>query len=314
MIDHLFPNFIAGYDFAGSSSNKECADQEPDRNMKAEDWKHAEKIKRSQWFTYWMGRARATLTTLLFTAEPLISNIQLNSAVTDEKLALSKGERVAFVVSIQGGPVSNAEFHEIPAMMRGTIADISSRHVDGEWALFWLHFQNISDLIKALQGYGGIDIYDYWQNRRPFNLPGEWRDGEYNQKYDLLRSLPGAKPEDRRQKLLAAVDTTDPSKRLLAAIESGSATAVQHALSKRADPTAESSHDRKHCLAIAAINANVDVVHVLLDAKADARAKDREGLIPLDRLKYFSKDWPLKVPEVKATYDALVEVLTKPSK
>ena len=52
---HAFPALVAGYDFKGSSSARDCGERAPDRDMTKADWKDSAKIEGTQWCRYWSG-------------------------------------------------------------------------------------------------------------------------------------------------------------------------------------------------------------------------------------------------------------------
>eukprot|EP01047_Picozoa_sp_COSAG01_P088749 COSAG01_NODE_21036_length_921_cov_1.762774_1_plen_230_part_10 len=63
---YIFPNLIAGYDFAGSSSAQDCKEQIPDCDPvkylgQGHGWAESGTITKTQWFRYWSGRVRAAL-------------------------------------------------------------------------------------------------------------------------------------------------------------------------------------------------------------------------------------------------------------
>merc|ERR1719453_1384478 len=104
-----------------------------------------------------------------------------------------------------------------------------------------------------------------------FDLPGEWRDGEYNEAHDMLRDIPGATPDERREYLLRVIARAPLEGRLFRAIESRCAEAVRELLAQRADPDAElQTHNRLTALHLAVDKASLDVIKALLEARAHA--------------------------------------------
>ena len=115
------------------------------------------------------------------------------------------GTRTVFAVSISGGAITQTEREALPGLINGTVADLSARDLDvGGVRVEWLHFESLDDFLKALQGYGGVDYGGVMYDRKNFDLPGQWVDGDYQEQYDMLRHVPGATPEARRAFLLEA--------------------------------------------------------------------------------------------------------------
>ena len=120
-----------------------------------------------------------------------------------------KGSLHLFPVSISGGPITQTEKDALAMLIRGVVADLSTRELDiGQIHIHWLHFESLEDYLKALQGYGGIDLGGAMYSRKKFGLPGEWVDGPRNAEYDLLTDVPGATPEERRAFLLTEAAPT----------------------------------------------------------------------------------------------------------
>lgn len=285
LVGHLFPGFVPA--FAGASSRKECEQQEPDRSMSAEEWREPASVRNTQMCRYWMGRVRATLTTLVLGARPLQTETWVLGS-NGYWFGLPKSCRIVFAFSMTGGPITQTEFSLLPSQIKGTVADVTTREFKmGHVFICWIHFANLCDLLKALQGYGGIDLFQA-MDLQSFDLPGEWRDGEYNEAYDLLRDVPGATPDDRREYLLRVFACAPLEGRLFRAIESRSADAVRDLLAQRADPNAEiATHNRLTALHLAVDKASLDVVKALLEARADPSKLERRGLTPLDYMQKF---------------------------
>jgi hypothetical protein len=128
----------------------------------------------------------------------------------------------------------------LPGLIAGVVADLSTRDLDiGLVRVVWLHFETVEQLLRALQGFGGIDVnrtYNSWK----FGKPGRWIEGDvHHAEHDLLASVPGATPAARLEHLLARREPTQKQlgDRLNNAIKSKSTERVRELLGLRADHT-----------------------------------------------------------------------------
>eukprot|EP01049_Picozoa_sp_SAG25_P012220 SAG25_NODE_1616_length_2665_cov_3.756430_2_plen_469_part_00 len=277
---------IAAYDFAGSASTLDCKAQVPDCTMAPHQWAVEAEIKKTQWFRYWMGGTRKTFSTMLMGARPLSRKVVVGN------WACVPGQRFLFVVSIAGGPITQAEKSEILSLMCGAQADLSTREVNvGEIFMYWLHFETVEEFIKALQGYGNIFLHGI-SMRNSFDEPGRWSDGPYSPQHDLLRGVPGDTPEERRQYLLQPLAPSQEAmnQRLGNSIFSKSLERVVELLAIGADPNATLG-DGFTSLQIAVVVFNVPSIEVLLAAGADAKDCGSRGVPPL----FLAQAWGQKV-------------------
>eukprot|EP01047_Picozoa_sp_COSAG01_P078576 COSAG01_NODE_14573_length_1435_cov_2.514585_1_plen_414_part_01 len=177
-------------------------------------WANKKAIGSTQWMRYWTGAVRAGLKgALLGMATPLPGGVRWDSVDlhpngTPKAIAHAAGMRTAVAVSVSGGPITQVEKAKLgETVIGGVIADLTSRDLQlGAVQILWLHFETCEDLLKAMQGYGGIDLLRM-SNRWDFAQAGEWIQGEvYREEFDLLRGVPGESPEARRAYLLARRD------------------------------------------------------------------------------------------------------------
>ena len=204
----MFPSLIGCYDFQDSFAAKELKVKEPDVRMSDSDWsENQEAIRASQWFSYWSGRVRSGLQTLLLSAEPLPRQIKVKAKNGGNGKCYDKGGRHVIAVSIHGGLVTRTEREALPALINGVISDVTTRNlVLGNVNIHWVHFDTVQDFLKCMQGFGGIDFGGAMNRDQKFDMPGKWTDGgEYRKNYDLLNmdELHGETPEARREFLLA---------------------------------------------------------------------------------------------------------------
>ena len=309
---------VAGYDFAGSASKAECEKHAPDCSMTATDWKDSSKIEGTQWCRYWSGRVRATLQALLLTAEPLPSKVRVEVIDDSGKardFGLSEGTRVVFAVSIAGGPVTQTEKRLLPGLINGTLLDLSTRELNlGKLYVFWLHFDRVEHLFKALQGYGGIDLYRTY-DANVNGHAGRWIDVDSarDTRHDLLARAPGATPEEVRAWLIEA--RTHPLKFLNSlvhiAIEMGSARRLREVLAAGAD--ANIADDDGYPYFCYAVNrADPELVRAMLDYGADKTTKNPAGQTPLDyaRIRFEDKElMPHMEEQMQANMSTILALL-----
>eukprot|EP00928_Gymnodinium_smaydae_P025056 TRINITY_DN20091_c1_g1_i1.p1 TRINITY_DN20091_c1_g1~~TRINITY_DN20091_c1_g1_i1.p1 ORF type:complete len:623 (+),score=93.41 TRINITY_DN20091_c1_g1_i1:84-1952(+) len=193
ILEHLCDTakcLLPAYDFAGSASKKDCSDKLPDCNMSAGDWTCPASIAQSQWARYWMGRVRATLTTLAFTTQPAEVKVTAFAGYdSSNAYSVQAGNIIIFAISLgPGGPITQTEFSLLPSLFSGTIADISTRNVRlNPVQIWWLHFEHVRDMVRAFQGYGYLDVHRYVQFDRPRGKPLRWNDTDANQpSHDFL--------------------------------------------------------------------------------------------------------------------------------
>eukprot|EP01049_Picozoa_sp_SAG25_P000966 SAG25_NODE_37_length_19691_cov_19.319467_6_plen_447_part_00 len=278
-----FPTLVAGYDFKGSASHQDCFSKQPDCEMvgkREHEWADPSKIVLTQWCRYWSGRVRATLSALVCAATALPSRVFTQSCdlfPSGQQMSYGHGagSRIVFAFSITGGPVTQTEYGLLGNLIDTTVADLSTRELDlGTVWILWVHVETIDECLKALQGYGGIDVTQIHQNRC-FCRPGKWTDGPYNEAFDLLKGVPGATPDDRRAYLtqLHAPDPTKLGMRLHNAIQSGSCERVQTLLAAKADPNFVNSGGFT-ALQGASARADDSVIRALLKAGAKRTANE----------------------------------------
>ena len=314
---YIFPEFITAYDFKGSSSAGDCASVLPDKEMLPENWADSTQIAATQWCRYWMGRVRGTLSALLLSACATPNAIVLKGVMgaaddPSTRAAFGSSCRVIIAVSISGGPITQTEFGLLPSVIAGLVSDLTT----GDLAIqgvrvLWLHFDRVEDLLKALQGYGGIDVSNAVDSNR-FDKPGRWSDGPYNEDYDVLRGVPGDTPDERRAYLM---QERRPSADALGvklhnAVQAGCTRRVSQLLEQGANPDRGKKAIRP--LRTATMWANPAIVRLLLEAGADPNFKDtKDHLTHLEFAK--TRKWPNlardAAGEVQARIDATTQLL-----
>ena len=332
-LSRYVPNCFGCYDFKGSAAARDCADQVPDKDVDAHGWSDRVTIETTQWFRYWSGRVRSTFATVLLTAAPAAGEVLVYDRETWGHVVCPSGSRTTFAVSISGGPITGTEKVALPGLINGTIADLSMRDLDiGELTIQWLHFESLEDFLKALQGYGGIDFGGAMKQRQKFDLPGQWIDGDYQEKYDLLKGVPGATPQKRRAFLLApaAPDQAALNQRLIKAIYSKSVPRVRELLGLDAtntpllegaregarpaicaDPNTKHPATGASMFLIAATKCDLEMMEALLAARADPCADNTYGFCPLQRAATNAPkalDACANAPGVRERVDAALEL------
>eukprot|EP01045_Picozoa_sp_COSAG04_P020078 COSAG04_NODE_2018_length_4992_cov_2.675455_1_plen_854_part_00 len=301
LANFLLQQVVPIYDFAGSASKLDCETQIPDRDLRkyceellpegAEPWSEPEIIAATQWMRYWMGCVRGAIKALLLGggANRLQGEVNVyNCLGMGGGVAFVEGSLHLFPVSIAGGSITQAEQEQLTTLIRGVIADLSTRELDlGSIHIHWLHFESLEDYLKALQGYGGIDLGGAMDSRKNFGLPGEWVDGPRNAEYDLLTGVPGATPEERRAFLLTAAAPTQAQldRRLQKAIVCRSTERVRELLGLDAQDQPLPEGERPAMLPdridelfiIAAQGLNLEALKALLAAGADPHALRDDG-------------------------------------
>jgi hypothetical protein len=225
------------------------------------------------------------------------------------------------VASISGGPITRVEMSLLPGLIAGVVADLSSRDLEiGAVRAVWLHFETVEQLLRALQGYGGIDVFrtfDSWT----FGEPGQWIEGDVQHaEHDLLASVPGATPAARLEHVLAQREPTQAQldDRLGNAIDSKSTERVQELLGLRADNArlTEAEHpgwradpNSRTFLPVAAERFLDGVVAALLAAGADPHTTRGDGFDALSMAVQEAARAPPDEPAVARTL-TLLEVPT----
>eukprot|EP00928_Gymnodinium_smaydae_P066466 TRINITY_DN49476_c0_g1_i1.p1 TRINITY_DN49476_c0_g1~~TRINITY_DN49476_c0_g1_i1.p1 ORF type:complete len:510 (+),score=45.57 TRINITY_DN49476_c0_g1_i1:50-1579(+) len=314
--------FVASYDFKGSASQQDCATRAPDKDLLDSDWNDLDRIESTQWCRYWSGRVRSTMATMLLKAKPLDQDISYET-VDGEHYAISRKVRMIFAFSVAGGPITQTERKLLPGLISGCVADLSTRQLQmGGLKVWWIHFKSMSELVRALQGYGGFDFLAA-ARRQGFGLPAEWQDGPYNEKYDVLQKLPGNSPEERRNSLYKRWEPTpgEINDRLVMAVQALSVTRVQELLAMRANP----SHISRvgHSVLMSAVSkAQPDIVQALLENKADPhyvcqtdcghpKCTALQNLETMIEVKKWPEDLPGAFERVERTRRLLVEAGAK---
>eukprot|EP01043_Picozoa_sp_COSAG02_P021129 COSAG02_NODE_1064_length_14845_cov_137.957616_2_plen_454_part_00 len=271
-----FPTLVAAYDFKGSASAQDCAKQQPDCDMSIEDWGDTDKIQSTQWCRYWSGRVRATLSALLLGANAIPSPVSIRSWRQNNEggLYFDVGCRITFAFSIAGGTVTQTEHRLLGELISTTVADLSTREIDLKSVyLYWVRFECINDCLKALQGYGGIQLSPV-RDANMLGKPGSWTDGPYHATFDLLKSVPGSTPDERREYLMQErlPDASVLGQRLNNAITAGSVGRVRELLAAKADPN-YAMNDTSALHSAATNLADPAIVRALLEAGANPLAR-----------------------------------------
>eukprot|EP00928_Gymnodinium_smaydae_P025057 TRINITY_DN20091_c1_g1_i2.p1 TRINITY_DN20091_c1_g1~~TRINITY_DN20091_c1_g1_i2.p1 ORF type:complete len:367 (+),score=37.58 TRINITY_DN20091_c1_g1_i2:84-1184(+) len=286
ILEHLCDTakcLLPAYDFAGSASKKDCSDKLPDCNMSAGDWTCPASIAQSQWARYWMGRVRATLTTLAFTTQPAEVKVTAFAGYdSSNAYSVQAGNIIIFAISLgPGGPITQTEFSLLPSLFSGTIADISTRNVRlNPVQIWWLHFEHVRDMVRAFQGYGYLDVHRYVQFDRPRGKPLRWNDTDANQPSHDLLTPSRQSPDGYWSYLMSGADAVPLNERLFKAIGSGHKERVSELLSEGADPNAIQETgliNKDSALQYALLCWNVEIVQTLLEAGADAHYRNAGG-------------------------------------
>ena len=329
---YLFPDCIGAYDFKGSAAAQDCAAQVPDRDIDpVRGWSQQEVIKTTQWFRYWMGRVRSALAAIVLRSEPLAGKVVVyDCGDTNGRIEVAPRSRTVFAVSLSGGAITQTEKEALPGLISGTVADLSTRDLDiGAINIQWLHFEDLDSFLKCLQGYGGIDYGGAVQQRKNFDLPGEFVDGDYNAEHDLLKHVPGATPEARRAFLLSppAPSQAQLDTQLLNAIRAKSAPRVRELLGLAADDTPLPAAQRPALCAdpnsrhpsmgtgmflFAAARFNLAAARSLLAAGADPRAVRDDGADALSMAVQEGRDAPYEAgAAVRERVEATIELVAR---
>ena len=313
------------YDFVGSSSGMEMARKEKASGVDPKNVRDAN-IMNSHWSAYWSGGVRKSVQLATMLAQPIDCSVAFEG-LRNGNVLVSEGTSVAFPVSISGGSVSQAERDALPALISGVVADLTTRDLDiGHVRLTWLHFDTVEHYLKALQGYGGIDIGGAVRERKHFDLPGLWVDGPYDAKYDLLKDVPGDTPEERRAFLMTPQDMDQDTldMRLLNAISCKSTLRVQELLGLGSDNTLVPKDKRRPryadpnsrtpgwdpMLSYAAEKFNLEAVEALLAAGADPCATCRRGTA-LSMAVMFAESAPKEVEGMESTVAAVIDLCSR---
>merc|ERR1719350_2722298 len=120
-------------------------------------------IPNSVWFQYWRGKISGAIAQSLITMESkevsvadciATQGVVPNTFTISNKLCDTETVRLVVVVSIDGGPVTQAEKASIGAISRNALSDLRRRQYT--WApnahIMWVHFPNTIDLLDSLQG------------------------------------------------------------------------------------------------------------------------------------------------------------------
>lgn len=295
---YVFPNLVTAYDFNGSSS-AELRQKEPDVRWGGVGSTPMERIPETQWFSYWSGGVRTAAKAMLLSAEPLESVVRIADCKGQVTGAIfNKGSRHVFAISVSGGPVTQTEKTALPGLLRGVIADLSTRDLDiKDTYIHWLHFETLDEYLMALQGYGGIDLGGLMDSRAMFGLPGEWIFCERNAEYDLLTDVPGGTLDERRAFLMtvAAPDRDTLVAQMNKAILCESTERVRELLGLAVDNTPLPQrecpplcvdpnwrmHDGLSMFMFAASRFNLEAMEALLAAGARPHAVDTNGVCAL---------------------------------
>ena len=291
----LSPNLLAAYDFQGSTAARDCKEQQPDCGLQQGDWGDKDKVRTTQWFRYWVGKARGTLGAVLASAAQRDEDLRVfapqasHNPLRDGRqkaLKVSRHTRLAFAVSLSGGPITQVEKEALPKILSGTVADISTRELDlgGEVKVVWLHFETLEDFLKALQGYGGIDLREVDQ-RNKFGLAGEWKDGDYKPEHDLLTGGKAGGPDQHRSWLMEKRPQSEDAldSQLHSAINAGAVERVEELLRDGANASSQSKAN-EGAIYRAVARFDAPLIRALLRPEAGSselkRATNKDGETP----------------------------------
>eukprot|EP00928_Gymnodinium_smaydae_P072806 TRINITY_DN5609_c0_g3_i1.p1 TRINITY_DN5609_c0_g3~~TRINITY_DN5609_c0_g3_i1.p1 ORF type:complete len:445 (-),score=15.18 TRINITY_DN5609_c0_g3_i1:182-1516(-) len=295
LVEQLHSLVVAGYDFAGSSSSGDCQNYPPDDKLSDSDWKHPNVIRSTQWCRYWMGRVRATLSSLLMASKGCEYDHCIFGRGETGVARVQKGTKIIVAISILGGDISQVEYSLIPGLIAGTIADLDSRNFNlGNLRVYWIHFRTIQDVVKAFQGYGRIDVEAYNSCLRLLQEPAVWEDGPRDPRFDLLHFLPHdpvalqqgqsthpgmIDPDVLREQLLYSTPTRSPNAKLLSAITSLCSASVLSALQEGADPNVVARHHRRPSpIHLAVQFGQIEAIKHLIDFGADVNLESGTGM------------------------------------
>eukprot|EP01045_Picozoa_sp_COSAG04_P012402 COSAG04_NODE_834_length_9992_cov_54.919786_5_plen_1490_part_00 len=332
LANYLFPTLIPTYDFAGSASAADCREQIPDCDLHkffdlpeaCEPWRERpDIIEKTHWMRYWMGGVRSALRAMLLSAQPLPGTVSVKDCIGGG-VGFNQHSLHVFATSISGGTITQTEKAALAGLIRGVTADLSTRAMGlGNVFIHWLHFDSLEDYLKALQGYGGIDLRSVL-SRSNFGLPGQWIDGPYNEEYDMLKHVPGATLEERRAHLLTAAepDQAKLDEQLSKAIMCKSTERVRELLGLDGENKPLPEAQRPRLLAnvdghivsdttpfiMAAQELNCGAMEALLAAGADPQALRTDGLCALSRAVEKGSEVPKDVVAVAEEVDRVIEL------
>jgi len=265
IVNRLAPRVAQGYDFAGSSSAKALKGRQPDCDMKDEDWKDKDKIANTQWAMYWHGHVHATVQTLLISSP----GCPIDKRVPD---SIMPGSKVLFAFSIAGGIITQTEFGLIPGILQAVKSDLCTRNIDSLTSIIiiWVHFDCITHLVRALAGFGTIDLWSIMNGAIPMKQAGVWTDGDYDVDGDLLleSGVPGTTPEERVDFILNEnTGLTDNERHLMGAVAADNAELVERFLVRKADPNFKCAEFSIPDAAV--LYAQPSVIRLLINAGMD---------------------------------------------
>eukprot|EP00928_Gymnodinium_smaydae_P080755 TRINITY_DN64396_c0_g1_i1.p1 TRINITY_DN64396_c0_g1~~TRINITY_DN64396_c0_g1_i1.p1 ORF type:complete len:835 (+),score=64.35 TRINITY_DN64396_c0_g1_i1:219-2507(+) len=319
---------VAGYDFAGSSSAKECSSYAPDNH--SETWASQEGIRSTQWARNWTGLVRGTMREMLFMSTPFSGDkVKGKSGQRDRESFFPPMSRAIFVFSITGGPITQMERTMIPDLISGVLADFSRLDIKDfdHLNIIWVHFETVFDLFRALAGYGTIDLDAYIRGGRHLWQSCEWTDGStWDQEACLFQvcDFDGIEPESPEMLFdWLILDKNIPAEldalhvplgtKLIKAVKSGDPLAVQTFLERKADPNSVDVSDVS--LNYQAIHwavgliGNVEMIKILLDAKANPSARALDNSTPADLVR---KELLYQLDQAKnvGLYDQVLKLLS----
>eukprot|EP01043_Picozoa_sp_COSAG02_P010073 COSAG02_NODE_348_length_24081_cov_19.231007_19_plen_208_part_00 len=168
------------------------------------------------------------MATLMMYSDPLQLRVCIEGQdpSTDEPVqtAHRHGSLNLILVTVKGGVFSDAAQDDFPTVLGEFVHwEILNRMREEKNEFltahfYWLHFDFLEDLIKALQGYGGFHIngcisYGGGSPLASIGTPSDlkpisWTDGEQDIEHDLLEKLPyEGDAQAQRKYLLRSQDT-----------------------------------------------------------------------------------------------------------
>eukprot|EP00928_Gymnodinium_smaydae_P032839 TRINITY_DN23689_c0_g2_i1.p1 TRINITY_DN23689_c0_g2~~TRINITY_DN23689_c0_g2_i1.p1 ORF type:complete len:877 (-),score=92.40 TRINITY_DN23689_c0_g2_i1:244-2796(-) len=258
------------------------------RNAAFREKDHAQQqrmcIENSFWFSFWRGKVSGALAQTQISSKGVhqpsgqaMREAQgLVTASASGDAAASDPVRVVVAVSIDGGPITQAEKVAIPGVCQSVMADLRRRGF--RWAskahVVWCHFPSVAELVRSVAGERNL-THDHESERIAEDLLGN------PTSFRCVRTTFGRSPVASlltcscEEALVCHGNNS--ADNLITAVVDGDVETVLFLASDKADVNCTDRTSGRSALMLAALHGHTEVVQALVKLRVDVLASGCDG-------------------------------------